>query len=99
MIGFTGMLLGTRYLCSLLTLTSFIQVQHTQNSPNNSNFVVTKHGTYFVKCWALVFVRWNVCDLNHNLSQATHSYIGTSFNLSLYSMTCFILNEYAYVGF
>jgi hypothetical protein len=50
MIGFTGMLLGTRYLCSLLTLTSFIQVQHTQNSPNNSNFVVTKHGTYFVKC-------------------------------------------------
>jgi hypothetical protein len=43
------MLLGTRYLGSLLTLTNFIQVQHTNNAPNNSNFVVSKHGTYFVK--------------------------------------------------
>jgi hypothetical protein len=63
MIGFIEMLLGTRYLGSLLTLTNFIQVQHTNNSPNNSNFVVSKHGTYFVKFWALAFMRWNVCDL------------------------------------
>ncbi len=92
MIGFIQMLWRTKYLGSLLALTNFIQVWHTNNSPNNSNFVVSKHGTYFVKCWAFVFMWQNVCDLMHNLSQATHSYIEDYFNLSLYLVTCFVSN-------
>jgi hypothetical protein len=68
---------GTRSLGYLLIVINF--EQHTNKLPNNLGFVVSKLDTYFVNCWNLFLVRWKVCDLNHSLSQATHSCIGVFF--------------------
>jgi hypothetical protein len=77
-----------KYLGSLLIPINFVQVQHTNKLPNNLGFVISKLDTYFVNCWVLFLIRWKVCNLKHNLSQPTHSCIGESFILSLYSLMC-----------
>ncbi len=78
MIRLVEILWGTRYLSSLLITITFVQVQHINKLPNNSSFVVSKLDIYFANYWILFLVSWKVCDLNHCLSQATHSCIGES---------------------